>query len=138
MIRAYRPELTAAQVKHRIEATADRPTEYPCGRLPDPVYGFGMVNPLRAVTADLPEEDNLAGQAGSGSEARAGAIAAARGLAPSPQSERTWSLATVGISLLVVCAVFEIAVFAVIGLKRRGWRLGWCLRNRRETGGYPS
>jgi membrane-anchored mycosin MYCP len=56
LVRAYRPDLTAAQVKHRIEVTTDRPA---ARALPDPVYGFGMVNPLRAVTAEIPGESGM-------------------------------------------------------------------------------
>jgi type VII secretion-associated serine protease mycosin len=53
LVRAYRPDLTATQVLHRIEVTADRPP----GALPDPRYGWGVVNPYQAVSQLLPEED---------------------------------------------------------------------------------
>ena len=52
LVRAYRPELTAAQVAHRLEATAIHPP----AALPDPGLGWGTVDPLAAVTAVLPEE----------------------------------------------------------------------------------
>lgn len=52
LVRAYRPALTAAQVLHRIEVTAD----HPAGPLPDAQYGWGVVNPYQAVTEVLPEE----------------------------------------------------------------------------------
>jgi type VII secretion-associated serine protease mycosin len=52
LVRAYRPALTAAQVKHRLEATAN----HPAAALPDPGLGWGTVNPMAAVTALLPEE----------------------------------------------------------------------------------
>ncbi len=52
LVRAYHPQLSAAQVKHRLEATADRPP----ANVPDPGLGWGVVNPLTAVTAILPEE----------------------------------------------------------------------------------
>lgn len=52
LVRAYRPALTAAQVRHRLEATAD----HPAANLPDPEFGFGTVNPVAAVSAVLPEE----------------------------------------------------------------------------------
>ncbi|GLY46809.1 type VII secretion-associated serine protease mycosin [Lentzea sp. NBRC 102530] len=54
LVRAYRPELTAAQVKHRLEATAVRPATT---ELPDPGMGWGTVDPVAAVTAMLPEEN---------------------------------------------------------------------------------
>lgn len=52
LVRAYHPELTAEQVKHRLEATAD----HPATDLPDPQLGWGTVNPMAAVTAVLPDE----------------------------------------------------------------------------------
>ncbi|MCP2325455.1 type VII secretion-associated serine protease mycosin [Hamadaea flava] len=43
------PQLTAAEVLHRLEATAtDKGTP---GR--DPVYGFGAIDPIKALTADV-------------------------------------------------------------------------------------
>lgn len=52
LVRAAHPDLTPAQVRHRLEVTADQPP----GDLPDPRVGWGVVNPLEAVTAVLPEE----------------------------------------------------------------------------------
>ncbi len=52
LVRAYYPNLSAAQVTHRLETTADRPP----GTVPDPQVGWGVVNPYRAVTTVLPEE----------------------------------------------------------------------------------
>ncbi|WP_372505080.1 S8 family serine peptidase [Lentzea flava] len=52
LVRAYRPSLSAAQVKHRLLTTAT----HPAARLPNPAPGWGMVNPMAAVTAVLPEE----------------------------------------------------------------------------------
>jgi membrane-anchored mycosin MYCP len=52
LVRAYHPQLTAAQVRHRLEVTAD----HPATTVPDPGFGWGTVNPLAAVTAVLPEE----------------------------------------------------------------------------------
>ncbi|MEU7786626.1 hypothetical protein [Amycolatopsis sp. NPDC049159] len=51
-MRAYRPTLSAAQVKHRLPATAT----HPAAQLPDPALRWGTVNPLSAVTAVLSEE----------------------------------------------------------------------------------
>jgi membrane-anchored mycosin MYCP len=58
LIRAYRPELTAAQVKQRIEATADGGTATGTGG--------GMVNPFQAVTALLSDGGSGAGRPGGG------------------------------------------------------------------------
>lgn len=56
LVRASHPLLTAQQVLHRIEATADHPP----GSLPDPDVGWGVVDPYSAVTAILPEENGPA------------------------------------------------------------------------------
>jgi type VII secretion-associated serine protease mycosin len=53
LVEAYRPGLTAAQVAHRIEATAD----HAATAVPDARWGWGVVNPYAAVTAVLPEEN---------------------------------------------------------------------------------
>jgi hypothetical protein len=52
LVRSAHPGLTASQVVHRIEATADRlgPSA------PDARYGWGLINPSAAVTAVLSEE----------------------------------------------------------------------------------
>jgi membrane-anchored mycosin MYCP len=47
LVLAAHPELTAAEVRNRIEATADRPP----ATVPDAHYGYGIVNPYLAVTA---------------------------------------------------------------------------------------
>lgn len=52
LVRAYHPDLTARQVKHRLEATADHPGT----TVPDPQFGYGVVNPYAAVAMVLPEE----------------------------------------------------------------------------------
>jgi membrane-anchored mycosin MYCP len=47
LVLAAHPAMTAAQVRNRIEATADRPP----ATVPDQKYGYGIVNPYLAVTA---------------------------------------------------------------------------------------
>jgi type VII secretion-associated serine protease mycosin len=49
LVRSYRPELSAAEVEQRLEATATRPA----APVPDPAMGWGTVNPYAAVTAVL-------------------------------------------------------------------------------------
>lgn len=129
LVRAYRPELTAAQVKHRIEATADRlvtaqPTtaQPSAGQsiavLPDPEYGFGMVNPARAVTAELPEESEP-----DGDGAARPPSSPAPGIADGPATGPSWTWGELAVAGLAGCAILEIAVFGVIGVRRRRvWR----------------
>jgi subtilisin family serine protease len=52
LVRAYRPDLTAEQVAHRLKATATSPAAV----LPDPELGWGVVDPVSAVSGLLPEE----------------------------------------------------------------------------------
>ncbi len=50
LIRSKFPKLSAAEVVHRLTATAD--DRGSPGR--DPVYGYGIVDPVKALTADVP------------------------------------------------------------------------------------
>jgi subtilisin family serine protease len=50
LIRSKYPDLSAAEVIHRMTATAD--DKGPPGR--DDEYGYGIVNPVQALTADVP------------------------------------------------------------------------------------
>jgi type VII secretion-associated serine protease mycosin len=50
LVRAKFPDLSAAEVIHRMTATAD--DKGPPGR--DDEYGYGIVNPVKALTADVP------------------------------------------------------------------------------------
>jgi type VII secretion-associated serine protease mycosin len=52
LVRSYHPQLSAVQVVHRLEVTADRPGV----TLPDPQVGYGTVDPYTAITTVLPEE----------------------------------------------------------------------------------
>jgi type VII secretion-associated serine protease mycosin len=61
LVRAYHPELNAAQVKRRLERTADHPGL----TVPNPQVGWGVVNPYNAVALVLPEE-GAQGRAGGG------------------------------------------------------------------------
>lgn len=53
LVRARYPDLSANGVINRLIKTAD--DKGPPGR--DPKYGFGVVNPLKALTADIPDID---------------------------------------------------------------------------------
>ena len=52
LVRSAHPDLTAVQVKRRIEITADDPA----GDLPDKRLGWGTINPVAALTDVLPDE----------------------------------------------------------------------------------
>jgi type VII secretion-associated serine protease mycosin len=112
LVRAYHPELTAAQVKHRLEATADRPP----ANVPDSGFGWGTVNPTAAVTAVLPEENPKG--------AVAAPVAADATTPPVPPQDRVSGVVTT-LSVLGVIVIGALVCLAVrlvpIGVRRR-WR----------------
>jgi membrane-anchored mycosin MYCP len=116
LVRAYRPELSAAQVKRRMEVTADHPGT----SLPDPALGWGVVNPWAAVTTEIPEE-------------RGGAAAPA-GLAgidpPAKPVPVTWARDN-AVLLGGAAGVAALLVLAATAVGPRGARRGWAPAGRR-------
>lgn len=94
LVRSFYPHLTAAQVVHRLEATADQPGT----ALPDPQVGYGIVDPYTAVTTVLPEESG--GAAPKAPPARIPHL--------SRQTPHTWPVT----AALIVCGVVVIVVVA--------------------------
>lgn len=116
LVRAYHPQLTAAQVKHRLEATADRPP----ANAPDPGLGWGSVNPLIAVTAILPEE---------GAAGVAAAAPPAPALRPVPPVEDP--IAALLVALGVLGALFLVAAIGfAVRLGPPGTRRRWAPARR--------
>jgi membrane-anchored mycosin MYCP len=109
LAKSYYPNLTAQQLKHRIEATADGDTSVGSGH--------GMVNPLRAVTAVLPEES---GQGRSTVKPRPVAIVRPSHTDP---FTRTMALSFLGGALGVASAVAAGGLIIPAG-RRRNWRPG--------------
>ncbi|MFI6784705.1 S8 family serine peptidase [Micromonospora sp. NPDC050276] len=62
LVRSAHPNLTAAQVAHRIKATAERAGQDG----PDPLVGWGMINPNAAVTMQLAAETQVIRASGGG------------------------------------------------------------------------
>jgi len=110
LVRAYHPGLSAAQVKHRIEATAD----HPATTLPDPAMGWGVVNPWAAVTTELPEE--------RGSVVVPGAPAAIN--PPAPPVADTWARDN-AMTFGAVAALIAVVVVGLGLVLPRGRRRGW-------------
>jgi membrane-anchored mycosin MYCP len=123
LVRAAHPNLTAAQVKHRLEATADHPS----AALPDPQLGWGVVNPYAAVTGVLPEES--------------GAVAAAPNprVLPGPVWPSTNRRPTV-IAAVIGCIAIMIALFTVWAnvLVPQGRRRRWRSADLRRVGSYET
>jgi membrane-anchored mycosin MYCP len=113
LVRAYHPDLTAAQVRHRLEVTADHPPV----ALPDPQVGWGVIDPYAAVTALLPEEHESSDVRPLPSSARPVAQAAAA----SPPPTRPLIVAAVCAAIAVLAAI---ASEVVRRGRRRKWRTG--------------
>jgi uncharacterized iron-regulated membrane protein len=109
-VESHFPDLTAAQVKHRIEATADGRTSAGSGH--------GMINPLRAVTAVLPGEGGEAARP----PAKASPVALIRPDHGNPFT-RTMALSFVGGAVGLAGAVAA-GGFIIPAGRRRNWRAG--------------
>jgi type VII secretion-associated serine protease mycosin len=101
---------SAAEVVHRIEATADRPA----GSLPDSSYGWGTVDPYAAVTEVVPAS-------AGGPEHTMLAVPAATA-APADHSAQIAGLSAAGAGIVVVLTA-GFAVLRPLG-RRRSWRPG--------------
>jgi membrane-anchored mycosin MYCP len=109
LVKSYYPSLSAQQIKHRIEATADGGTSVGSGH--------GMVNPLRAVTAVLPDENAQAKPPAQGRPVQ---------VAKPPHTDpftRTVALSLVGGALGIAGAVVA-GGFIIPAGRRRNWRPG--------------
>lgn len=110
LVRAYHPGLSAAQVRNRLEETAD----HPAAALPDSGFGWGTVNPMAAVSTVLPDESG-----------NTGAVVAAPARHPvlPPADDLGSIIAVLGffLALVLVCAVFMARRVGPAGRRRR-WR----------------
>ncbi|MGP4014265.1 type VII secretion-associated serine protease mycosin [Saccharopolyspora sp. 5N708] len=111
LVRAAFPDLSAPQVKHRLEATANHPP----AALPDPLLGWGVVDPYAAVTRVLPEEH--------GQVATAGGPVVVPAAAP-PAGPPPAGVAALVVGAAAVLAVLAIGAAAVVvpAGRRRRWR----------------
>jgi membrane-anchored mycosin MYCP len=112
LVRSYYPQLSARQVVHRLEATADVPGT----AVPSPQAGYGLVDPYTAVTTILPEE--------SGGRAPRLQRTRAMRLSP-PAAPDPWPVT----AALIVCAAVVSGMAVAVAVahvvphgRRRGWR----------------
>ncbi|GAB1691049.1 type VII secretion-associated serine protease mycosin [Krasilnikovia sp. M28-CT-15] len=111
LVRARYPRLSAVQVKHRLEVTAD----HPATALPDPTFGYGVVNPMAAVSTVLAEES---GPAPRGPVPQVVSL----GRPPPPGSPGSGvGLAALAVTVLLAAGGALVRTVAVAG-RRRGWR----------------
>ncbi len=107
LVRARFPDLTAQQVVHRVEATA----EHPAGDDERNInVGYGVIDPRMALTAVLPEEHGA--RAASG--VRASGLAEAHGAATAARAGAVSMLGAAGLLAALVVALAALAV------RRRG------------------
>jgi membrane-anchored mycosin MYCP len=95
LVRAMYPNLTAAQVVRRIEATADRMGT----SAPDAAFGWGLINPGEAVTRDIGDE----------------------GRTPSPEplaAGGTWSSLRTRALIIAVLLAFLMMIVLVLRVRR--------------------
>jgi membrane-anchored mycosin MYCP len=112
LVRSYRPKLTAAQVIRRLELTAD----HTGGALPDPVFGWGVVNPYAAVATVLPQE-----QPQAAAVPPAGPLPVVHAAPADNGGGRGVGLAIGGLGLAAMLVIGVLAVVVPRG-RRRGWR----------------
>jgi type VII secretion-associated serine protease mycosin len=111
LLRSRFPGISPAEVKRRIELTADHPST----DLPDPEVGYGVINPVAAMTAVLP-----------GPGATPSPAAADRPLPPpvGPDTHtRAAAVAVAGGAVLLALVVAVAAAVLPLGRRRR-WRPG--------------
>jgi type VII secretion-associated serine protease mycosin len=114
LIRARWPDLDRTEVVRRLLATADPPA----GGQPSLDYGYGVVNPLRALTEIIPPA------AGAGQLPTVDRVLDAAGLAGAPTGGPSRRVLAVAAALLLAAAgVTAVAMVAPAG-RRRGWRPG--------------
>jgi subtilisin family serine protease len=106
LIRSKYPDLDAANVVNRLIQTAD--DRGPPGR--DQRYGFGIVNPVRALTADVPRVDRnplLAGVGQASSPTSAGPSQMPRSAAGS-DSRSPWIWLGVALAALAIASLLAL------------------------------
>jgi subtilisin family serine protease len=103
LVRAAHPELSAAEVVHRLVATVDDAGEPG----PDERYGNGILNPVEALTADVPPPTASPGADPGGPGGRAEPPGTGRDFGP------------VGTVAMVVAAAAVLAGGAVLLAQRR-------------------
>lgn len=108
LVRSYHPNLSADQVVHRMEVTAEGGTAKGTG--------YGFVDPMQAVTAVLPEENGTP----ASPPMRHVAIAQRT---PEDRITRNVALGIAGGTLAVAAAVAAAGAIIPVG-RRRGWRPG--------------
>ena len=123
LIRSAHPSWTVGQVIRDLIATADPATGQTAGQHSDQ-YGYGIVDPLKALQASAPNETSnpLLASAGSTASATATATAGATGGAGSTSTASSSSSSTglvIGIVVAVVVIILIIVLIVVLSRRNR-------------------
>jgi type VII secretion-associated serine protease mycosin len=117
LVRAKFPQLSADEVIHRITATAD--DIGPPGR--DDYCGFGELNIVKALTADVPPLSGSEASASASPSAVGSAPATGDGVAAPPAADDKGSRAPLVVGVVVVVLlVAALGAFVVVRRQRRG------------------
>jgi len=109
LIRSKFPALSATEVIHRLTATAT--DKGPKGR--DPEYGYGIVNPYAALTADVPPPSATASPAADASPSPSG-------VSQGPPSKASGKAPLAIIGALAAVAVVVAVIVIGASVRRRG------------------
>jgi subtilisin family serine protease len=119
LLRAKFPDLTAGQIANRLVKTAVVPPEVKGISLPDQKYGYGIINPLAALTKNIPagsEYGPLKISGTDGSSSSAGKSDAGAAENEKADQKQMLFLVVLGAVALVVLALI---VLLIVKLSRR-------------------
>lgn len=118
LIRAAHPSWTVGQVIRDLIATADPASGQVAGQHSDQ-YGYGIVDPLKALQASAPSDTSNPLLASGSSSASAGATATATGGGGTASSSKSGSGLAIGIVVAVIVVILIIALIVVLTRRNR-------------------
>ncbi|MFJ5676934.1 type VII secretion-associated serine protease mycosin [Streptomyces sp. NPDC093097] len=132
LLRAKFPDLTVGQIVNRLTKTAGLPSSAKGTALPDAHYGYGYIQPLAALTRDIPAgpkngplkmPEGQASSAGAGDQAASAGSNGSDSAVPAPK-QGSWS--PLFIAMLVGAGLVVVVVIVVIVMlvRKKGRRNG--------------
>ncbi|MEW1751340.1 S8 family serine peptidase [Streptomyces angustmyceticus] len=123
LLRSKYPDLSAGQIANRLVKSAGLPPGQKGLSLPDAHYGYGFIQPLKALTADIPDGSKngpLKAPKADPSAATGGTTAGSDQQASGQKEDGLGMGAIVGIAVGVLVVVAIIVVVVVIRQKKNG------------------
>ncbi|MFB6608223.1 S8 family serine peptidase [Streptomyces noursei] len=129
LLRAKFPDLTAGQIANRLIKTASLPADQQGTSLPDQHYGYGSINPLSALTKDVPAGSKdgpfpALGGGPSGPSSDPSSAAGDNSGNLTIQSHKGLSAPFIILMLVVVVVLLVIVVVVVMVVKKKNRRNG--------------